>query len=333
MTKPIIRRKLGATNLALSPIGLGCWQFSKGVGMVGKYWPTLEDDVVVEMVRIALEGGINWFDTAEIYGHGASEKVLAKALDTLSVGEEEAQIATKWWPMFRRASNIPKTIQDRYNCLNGRTIDLYQIHQPFSFSSVKSEMVEMARLYHAGAIRAVGVSNFSAKAMREADKVLGDFGIRLASNQVKYSLLDRRIEQNGILETAQELGVSIIAYSPLEQGLLSGKFHRKPELAAALGAPRKWQSGFKPAGLAKSLPLIELLEQLALKYEVSTSQVALNALIYLHGETIFAIPGGSKLHHVEENVGALTFRLTEEEIQQISVMSLRVLRKGVIAND
>ena len=121
----------------------------------------------------------------------------------------------------------------------------------------------MAKLAAAGKIQHVGVSNFSAKQMREADRVLREHGLRLASNQVKYSLLDRRIEQNGILETAKELGCAIIAYSPLEQGILSGKFHHDPALIKAISGPRKWSPAFQAKGLNRSKPLIDSLEQIA----------------------------------------------------------------------
>ena len=109
-------------------------------------------------------------------------------------------------------------------------------------------MREMAKLVKQGKIKHVGVSNFSASKMYEADKALRQSGLRLVSNQVKYNLLDRRIERNGIMETAKELGVAIIAFSPLEQGILSGKFHKNPELVKQIQGPRKWIGGFRSAG-------------------------------------------------------------------------------------
>src|SRR6476620_2251845 len=98
-------RKFGNSDLQLSPLGLGCWQFSKGNGMVGKFWPVLGDDVIREIVRISLEGGINWFDTAEVYGGGQSEEMLADALNLLGDRAAGAHVATKWWPIMRTAAN------------------------------------------------------------------------------------------------------------------------------------------------------------------------------------------------------------------------------------
>lgn len=306
-------RPLGKSNLMITPIGLGCWQFSKQLNMAGKFWPALEDDLVNRIVKTSLDGGINWFDTAEIYGNGASEKVLSKALTGNGKKPGEIMIATKWWPMFRTASNILKTIDVRIEALNPFPIDLYQVHQPWGFSNEKAEMDAMAKLVNDHKIRYVGVSNFSAAQMRTSWEALQKHGIQLVSNQVRYNLLDRKIESNGILQTAKELGISIIAYSPLAQGLVTGKFHENPELLKNIGM-RKYSSQFKPAGLEKSRPLIKTIQELAIKYNVSTSQVALNWLINFHGETVFAIPGATKESHATENTGTMTFRLSDEDL-------------------
>lgn len=312
---------MGPSDLNLSPLGLGCWQFSKGSGMVGRFWPMLSDADIASIVRISLAGGINWFDTAEIYGGGRSEEALADALNAAGASPRDVRVATKWWPIMRTASSIPRTIDERLRRLKGWPIDLYQVHQPFSFSSATAEMNEMAKLAKAGRIRHIGVSNFSADKMREADKALRAQGLRLTSNQVKYNLLDRRIERNGILETAKELGIAIIAYSPLEQGLLSGKFHKNPELIRSITGPRKLSGGFKPAGLQRTQPLIARLDELAAKYGASPSQIALNWLIHANGETVFAIPGASKPHHAEENVRAMTFALGADELHELAELS------------
>jgi aryl-alcohol dehydrogenase-like predicted oxidoreductase len=320
-------RPFGPTDMRLSPLGLGCWQFSKASGIVGGFWPKLDNSLVKDIVRVSLEGGINWFDTAEIYGGGESEQILAESLHATGDLANNAHIATKWWPGFRTAGNIPRTIDERLRRLGGFSIDLYMIHQPFSFSSVGSEMRQMAKLAEQGKIRHVGVSNFNARRMREAARVLKEHGLQLASNQVKYSLLDRRIERNGILDTAQELGAAIIAYSPLEQGILSGKFHKNPELIRKAPGPRRLMKGFKPQGLRQTQPLIDVLERLAVKYGGSATQVALNWIIHAHGESVFAIPGASKLNHAEENVRAMGFRLTSNEIGELGEVAHRVALK------
>ena len=131
--------------------------------MAGKFWPIMEDDLIKQMVKISLEGGINWFDTAEVYGNGASERALAASLSDIDKKPGEIIVATKWWPMFRTASNILKTIDQRIKTLAPYPIDLYQVHQPWGFSNEKAEMEAMAKLVKEQKIRFVGVSNFSAK--------------------------------------------------------------------------------------------------------------------------------------------------------------------------
>lgn len=314
-------RRLGKSELFVSPIGLGCWQFSKGKGMIGKFWPDIPDKETTEIVKVSIEGGINWFDTAEVYGWGESEKALAGALKNLEKKNGDVIIATKWSPTFRTASSITRTINKRLETLNGYRIDLYQVHHPYSFSSVKVEMRAMAELIKEKKIRYIGVSNFSAEKMKIAKDVLAKFGIDLISNQVVYSLLNRKIESNGILETAKELDISIIAYSPLAQGLLTGKIHENPEIIKAKPGIRKHQKAFKQNGLAKSLPVIDFLKEFAGKYNVTPAQVALNWLINFHGDIVVAIPGATKVYQAKDNADSMNFKLAHEELQKLSEVS------------
>jgi aryl-alcohol dehydrogenase-like predicted oxidoreductase len=315
------RRRLGRTSIEITPIGLGCWQFSSGFGFVGGFWEALPQPTVDEIVRVSLAGGISWFDTAEAYGRGRSEQALARALGAAGRKDGDVVVATKWWPIPRTAKSIGTTIDDRLRCLGGFSIDLHQVHQPFSFSSVEAEMEAMAELVTARKIRAVGVSNFSAARMRRAHAALGQRGIPLASNQVRYSLVDRRIESNGILAAAEELGVTIIAYSPLGQGILSGRFHADPALIRSRPGPRRYMSSFSPRGLARTRPLVDELQRIAAARAATPSQVALNWLLHFHGETVVAIPGASRPHHAEEAAGAMRFRLTDEEMSRLDGLS------------
>ncbi|MEZ5001181.1 MAG: aldo/keto reductase, partial [Bacteroidales bacterium] len=314
-------RELGRSGLMVTPVGLGCWQFSKQKNMAGKFWPNLEDDVISRVVSLSLEGGINWFDTAEVYGNGASEKALSEALLAAGKKPGEVIIATKWWPMFRFASNIKKSIQERINALDPYPVDLYQVHQPWGFSSEKEEMIAMNELLERKLIRSVGVSNFSAKKMRNSWETLHKKGVPLATNQVLYNLLNRKIESNGVMDLAKELGITIIAYSPLAQGLVTGKFHDNPGLLDNIGF-RKYSSQFKPAGLAKSLPVVTLVKELARKHNVTPAQVALNWMIQFHGDTVVVIPGATKETHVKENTGANLFRLSEEDMERLDRATL-----------
>ncbi|MDP4280823.1 MAG: aldo/keto reductase [Bacteroidota bacterium] len=313
METKITLRSLGNSNLMVTPIGLGTWQFSRNQGLAGKFWPDMEDDVINGIVKASLKGGINWFDTAEVYGNGASEKALSTALTINGKKPGEVIIATKWWPALRRASNILSTIDKRLKALDPFPIDLYQIHQPFGFSGEKAEMAAMAKLVKDHKIKYVGVSNFPARRMRSAWEALQKEGISLISNQVRYNLIDRKIETNGILNTAKELGISIISYSPLAQGILTGKFHADPDLVKKAGK-RKLTSYFMPSTMDKCKPLITSLKILAEKYSVTPSQIALNWLINFQGDSIVAIPGATKESHAKENTGAMKFIMDPEDM-------------------
>ena len=309
------KRRLGGTEIEITPIGLGAWQFSGGRGGARAMWAAMSQEETDAVVAAALEGGINWIDTAELYGFGRSERSVARALERAGRKRGDVVIATKWNPLFRTAASLRRTIDRRLACLEPFGVDLYQVHQPLSFSSVEAEMDAMADLLEAGKIRAVGVSNFSARQMRRAHEALVRRGFTLASNQVKYSLLDRRIERNGILDAARELGITIIAYSPLEMGLLSGKFHKDPGLLRERPIGRRLMLGRL---LEKSRPLVERLEAVAAERGVSASQVALNWVIHSHGETVVAIPGATSARHARESAAAMAFELTREEMARIA---------------
>jgi aryl-alcohol dehydrogenase-like predicted oxidoreductase len=318
MTTNYETRQLGRTGIQITPIGLGVMQFAGGKGVFKFMFSDLSQEDMNAIIQAALTGGINWFDTAEMYGRGKSEQGLANGLKAAGVADEDVLIATKWSPFFRTAGNMSKTIGDRLRFLDGYAIDLYQVHQPYSFSSPEDEMNAMADLVEAGKIHTVGVSNFSAERMRRAHAALQKRGLPLASNQVEYSLWKRSIESNGILETAKELGITIIAWGPLASGLLSGKFHQDPDLLAQAPLGRRNMLNRK---IDKSRPLVEGLTEIGEIYEASPSQVALNWLIHFHGDTVVAIPGASKVKHAQESAGAMQFRLTKEEMDRLDVIS------------
>ena len=135
-----MRCRLGKTDIEVTPVGLGCWQFSAGQGLAGKFWDAIPQSVVDQVVAASLAGGINWFDTAEMYGNGASERALAAALRHAGKANGDVVVATKWSPLFRTAKSIRLTIQQRLSCLAPFAIDLHQVHHPFGFSSVEAEM-------------------------------------------------------------------------------------------------------------------------------------------------------------------------------------------------
>ena len=313
------KRRLGSTDIKITPIGLGVMQFAGGAkGMIGKAFPNLTEADKNALVKVALDGGINWFDTAELYGAGRSEERLASALKAIGKEDDDVIVASKWWPVFRTARNIPKTIDDRIRFLDGYTIDVYMVHQPWGFSSPGSEMDAMADLVEAGKIRSVGVSNFNADRMRQAHAALQKRGLPLVVNQMHYSLLHRQIESDGVLEAAKELGVTIIAYTPLGYGLLTGKYHKNPDLLNQKAAFRRRMLA---RDLERSRELVAALEEIAASHGVTPGQVALNWLISFHGETVVAIPGATKVQHAEQSAGAMHFNLADAELARLDQLS------------
>ena len=182
-------------------------------------------------------------------------------------------------------------------------------------------MNAMADLVTSGKIRSVGVSNFSPVRMRRAHAALAKRGLPLAVNQVRYSLLHREIETDGTLAAAKELGVTIVAYTPLANGLLSGKYHKDAQLLAHLPALRR---GMMARSIERTRPLINAMDVIAAKYNVTVAQVALNWLINFNGDAVVTIPGATKVRQAAENAAAMTFRLSTAELAQLDELSRRV---------
>ena len=201
------------------------------------------------------------------------------------------------FPIFRTAHSITGTIQDRIRHLDGYSIDPYMVHHSRSFSSIEAQMNAMADLVEAGLIRSVGISNFNAKQMRRAHAALNKRGLPLAVNQMEYSLLNRKIESNGVLEAARELGVTIIAYTPLGYGLLTGKYHKDPKLFQQSSSP---QSRRLKRNFEGSRPIVKALEELAKNCNATPGQVALNWVIHFQRKTVATLPGATKAEHARQ---------------------------------
>jgi aryl-alcohol dehydrogenase-like predicted oxidoreductase len=312
---------LGKTDILVTPIGLGVMEMAGGGGLIGRMFPVISQEDKNAIIKAALDGGINWFDTAEMYGAGVSERSLATGLKAAGKTDKDVIVATKWQPILRTARNIPISIEDRLRFLDGFSIANYMVHQPYSFSSPEAEMNAMADLVEAGKIRSVGVSNFNPARMRRAHAALAKRGLPLAVNQVQYSLLRRDIETNGVLETARELGVTITAYTPLARGLLSGKYHKNPELLRRMSGVRK---AMMRRNLERSRPLINAMDELAAKYGITIAQVALNWVINFNGETVVTIPGATKVRQAEESAGAMKFKLSKDEMARLDEVSRKL---------
>jgi aryl-alcohol dehydrogenase-like predicted oxidoreductase len=319
-------RQLGPTNIYVSPIGLGMAQFA-GKGWISALTPTIPQEHVDTIVKTALDGGITWFDSSEMYGGGTSERALARGLTHAGIKPGEATVATKWLPLGRTARNIEHTVGKRLDALHPFPINLHQIHlNRGGFSSVRAQMRAMARLVQAGKIRAVGVSNFTTRQMEIAHDELAKFGIPLASNEVQINLLHRKIETNGMLDAARRLGVTLLAYSAQRQGILTGKYHADRDLIQGVHPLRRKVMGLTPEALDRSAPLIDAMRDIAADYRATVGQVALAWLVDYYGDTVIPIAGASKPHHAEEAAGALNVHLSADETQHLAEVSDGVAR-------
>ncbi|MBW4684368.1 MAG: aldo/keto reductase [Komarekiella atlantica HA4396-MV6] len=306
---------LGQNGPAVTPLCIGTWAW--GDKLFWNYGDNYGQEQLQEAFTAALEAGVTFFDTAEIYGMGKSEKFLGQFLQQT---QQPVQIATKFGPLPWRftGQSVSDALTESLKRLQLERIALYQVHWPFAFLlSQETLMNALADEVKRGRIAAVGVSNYSAEQMRDAHQILAARGVPLAVNQVRYSLITRQIESKGIMATARELGVTILAYSPLAQGLLTGKY--TIDSTETPSGARKIDPRFTKEGLQKIAPVISLLRSLGEKYDRTPAQVALNWLIAQ--ENVIPIAGVKTAQHVRQNAGALGWRLSEDEIKQLEEVS------------
>ncbi len=312
------QRQLGASGLAVPSLGVGVWSWGDT-----RYWNYGQDHTREDVTRAyqaCLGAGLNFFDTAEIYGSGNSERLLGECI------REDGRpviIASKFAPFPTRLSAhaLLQALDASLERLGVQQIDLYQIHWPYTFLNVNDLMDTLAQAVHSGKVRAVGVSNYSAKLMRTAHARLARHDIPLTSNQVHYSLLHRNPESNGVLDACRELNVALIAYSPLEQGLLTGKYRISNPNVVLPGTMRRLQSpGFRRSQRLKMEPLMQTLETVGRAHDKTIGQVALNWLL-CRDECVIPIPGAKNERQARENAGTIGWRLSPQEFAQIDQAS------------
>jgi aryl-alcohol dehydrogenase-like predicted oxidoreductase len=303
-------RELGRSGFKISAIGLGAWQWgSREWGWNRSYG---KQDVLDAYQR-AVERGINFIDTAEIYGRGKSEKIVGEAVRD---HREEVIIATKVSPFNLSHRGVMKAAERSLRRLGIDTIDLYQIHFPNSLFPIQNTMKAMKKLVKQGRIRLVGVSNFNLKKLKDAQDALAP--IELASNQVRYNLLDREIESE-LLPYANTERITTIAYSPLAQGLLTGKYKSDSRPTSFIQAVNP---GFSSRNLNRLAEVNKALSEIAKARGKTPSQVALNWLI--SKENVVAIPGAKNAEHAISDAGAVNWRLTELEIEMLEKTAAEV---------
>jgi aryl-alcohol dehydrogenase-like predicted oxidoreductase len=290
-------------------MGLGAWQW--GDRVVWQYGHGYGDVEVRQAFEASLEEGIRFVDTAEIYGNGRSERLLGQFLKAT---DQAVLIATKFLPFpWRFGKNaLPRALKGSLTRLGVESVDLYQIHWPSPLMSTESMMEGLAKCVKSGLTRTAGVSNFGQSRMLAAYSALARHNIPLASNQVHYSLLNRTVEKNGTLARCKELGIRLIAYSPIEMGLLTGKY--------SLDAPPPGSRGRDYAGLLPRInPLLKLMTEIGQDHGgKSNAQVALNWVIC---KGALPIPGAKNADQALENAGGLGWKLTNEEVEKLDQAS------------
>ncbi len=295
-------------------MGLGAWQW--GDRVVWQYGHGYGMEDVRQVFQTSIQQGIRFIDTAELYGNGVSERLLGEFLKET---DQPVLIATKFFPLpwrFRRASLL-KALKGSLERMGVESIDLYQIHWPSPVMSTDSMMEGLAECVKSRLTRTVGVSNFGQSRMLAAYSALARQNIPLASNQVHYSMLNRAVEKNGTLARCKELGIRLIAYSPIEKGLLSGKYNTN-------NLPPGSRTGIYANLLPKLEPLIKLITVIGQDHGgKSNVQVALNWVIC---KGALPIPGAKNPKQAEENAGALGWKLKEEEVVRLDEMSDQILK-------
>lgn len=285
-------------------MGLGAWQW--GDRTVWGYQPGKSDKGIREAFDVSLNKGVRFIDTAEVYGSGRSERMLGQFLKET---DQPVLVATKYFPMPWRITKgfFPRALKASLERIGLDSVDLYQVHWPSPLTTPEAMMEGMVECVKQGLTRTVGISNFWEKRMLRAYSTLAQHGIPLASNQLPFSLLKRGAEKNGILARCKELGVRFIAYSPLEKGLLTGKY-------SVENPPLGMRASHYAEMLPKIPPVIQALREVAQSHGRTVAQVALNWVIC---KGALPIPGAKTAEQADENAGGAGWRMSDDEIAKL----------------
>jgi aryl-alcohol dehydrogenase-like predicted oxidoreductase len=316
-------RAFGKTGLEITPIGFGSWAIG-GSGWRGAWGPQ-DDEEAVGAIRRAVDLGINWVDTAAVYGLGHSEELVARALKGLPESERP-YVFTKCSRVWDENGNVSDSLkrdsvkrecEDSLRRLQIDVIDLYQVHWPRPDEDIEEGWSAMAELKEEGKVRHIGVSNFDVSQLERAQQIA-----LVETLQPPYSMLRREVEQE-ILPYCQENGIGVIVYSPMRSGLLTGKM--TPERVENLPSDdwRRNDPDFQEPRLSKNLELVELLRAIGEVHGRSPAEVAI-AWTLRHPAVTAAIVGGRRPDQVDGVIGAAEFRLSEDEIEEIETALQKV---------
>ncbi len=309
------RRRLGASGLTVSALGVGTWSW--GDAPFWGYGGAPDRTEIAAAFRASLDAGVTFFDTAELYGGGGSERLLG------ALAREAGQpvvIASKFTPYPHRLSvrTLHAALDRTCARLGVSTLDLYLVHWPYTMLRIEALMDAMAEAVQSGKVRAVGVSNFTATQMRRAHDRLARHGIPLAANEVRYNVLARQPETDGVRAACRELDVALIAHSPLVHGMLAAATDGRP---MPVSGPRRFLPAYRGERLRAIDATVAVLREIAGARGRTVAQVALNWLL-CQDDRIIPIPGAKRAVHAQANAGALGWRLTDAELATIDRISL-----------
>lgn len=301
---------------SFAPLGVGTWAWGdKSTWGMGGYDTELSEATIREAFEASVAAGVRLFDTAEVYGSGASESILGRCLADFG---DDVVVATKFWPApwkLRVRRQMRAALEASLERLGRDNVELYQIHGPISLRSAQALGDGLADLVDAGLVASVGVSNYSLSETERMHAVLAERGVALASNQVEVSLLRTRPFTSGLVDGCAALGVQVLAYSPLGQGRLTGKY-------SAVNPPPGGRtfSNYPMKDLAR---LLARLRTIGEHHDTTSSQVALRWLIQ---KGTVPIPGAKSAKQANQNAGALGWSLDDEEMAQLDAGALPGLR-------
>jgi aryl-alcohol dehydrogenase-like predicted oxidoreductase len=301
---------LGQSDIQVSPVGLGVWAWGARF-----YWGNFSRSDLEAAYDATISGGITFIDTAEVYGMGRSERFVG---EFRTRSDSKPIIASKFYPFPWRfgKGQLIGALRASLKRLGVDRVDLYQIHSPALIMPIDTWVSALADAVHMGLAWLVGVSNYNVGETQRAFDILKARGVHLTSNQVHYSLLYRNPEKSGLLDLCKKLGITLIAYSPIEQGVLTGKYtpDNPPSGARRTRYPREY--------LAKIQPLVGLLTEIGQAHGGKTpGQVAINWTV---AKGTLPIPGARDRRQAEEIAGTLGWGLTPDEVSALDQASDQV---------
>ena len=311
---------LSGSDVTIPALGVGTWAWGdqKTWGM-GTYDTSLNEDTIREAWEASIDAGVTLFDTAEVYGSGESERIIGRLLAADPERAKQVHIATKFMPQpwkLAVTSALLKSLRASLDRLGVSSVDLYQIHGPISLRGHAALAEALAAAHQEGLVKAVGVSNYSPSETRKIHAELGKRGVDLASNQIEFSLLRRAPETSGLLATCAELGVVPLAYSPIGQGRLTGKY--------SASNPPPGKRGFSNHPMAVVDTIVAELRRIGEAEGGKTpSQVALNWII---AKGAVPIPGAKNRAQAVDNAGGIGWELSPADVAALDAAALPGIR-------